>query len=453
MDKVKIALAWLKKYHFWVMTAMVVLIGMIGWFTATSKLWAEYQANRAKIDERFKAMKKINQEEQKNDQWIKGIEEETNRLKAKVAQAWKKVYIEQRDQVLTWPKILGPDSIAELERLGPNGEIPRPILEKYYNYIRSEFPRLLKIVDAEDVRKTKTAGAARTDGDLPTHDYKVKWDEKSESEIAGQLNWSTTPTSPMVREAQENLWVYEALLNIIKNLNKNAKGNYNAKVKRIEELLIGREAASAFQAGMAEGRVERAEGAAAANQQTQNDSSKAEGRYVNEKGAPLTANDPSAAEVTEFKRMPVLVKLVMDQRELSRLLVECANSPLPVEVRQFRVYGQGRSEQNVAAAAVANPNAEKAQAELSANDVTVELQGIIYIFNPPDRAKLGDEAKIEPAGVQAAAAQAAAEGEPDDGKTPAAAVPAAPAVPGEPAAPAAPENPGQPEKMPAGAPE
>ncbi len=42
---------------------------------------------------------------------------------------------------------------------------------------------------------------------------------------------------------QEDLWVYQALLKIIDNLNDRATGNYNAKVKEIQSLLIGGEAA------------------------------------------------------------------------------------------------------------------------------------------------------------------------------------------------------------------
>ncbi len=59
-----------------------------------------------------------------------------------------------------------------------------------------------------------------------------------------------------------------------------------------------------------------------------------EGRYVDEKGMPLVAG---AAAPPEFKRMPIFMQLLFDQREISRLLVECANSPLPIEVRQLRV--------------------------------------------------------------------------------------------------------------------
>ena len=35
--------------------------------------------------------------------------------------------------------------------------------------------------------------------------------------------------------------------------------------------------------------------------------------------------------------MPVYMKLVMDQKRLPRLLVECANSKMPIEVREVRI--------------------------------------------------------------------------------------------------------------------
>ena len=55
------------------------------------------------------------------------------------------------------------------------------------------------------------------------------------------------------------------------------------------------------------------------------------GRYLDDAGAP-------AADVgTEYRQLPIRMDLVIDQRYIPRLLIECANSPLPIEVKQLRI--------------------------------------------------------------------------------------------------------------------
>src|SRR5580692_5400118 len=99
MDKAKVTLALLKKYHFWVMLLLAVLISTSGWFLATRQLWAAYDKNRAEIKSKFDELNRINSEEQQNEQWINGIQQETDKLKVKVAQAWRKAYLHQKNKV------------------------------------------------------------------------------------------------------------------------------------------------------------------------------------------------------------------------------------------------------------------------------------------------------------------------------------------------------------------
>ena len=59
-----------------------------------------------------------------------------------------------------------------------------------------------------------------------------------------------------------------------------------------------------------------------------------EDRYVDDSGRPLKANE---SPYPEFKMMPVHMKLIMDQSKVPDLLVQCANSNMPVEVRALRL--------------------------------------------------------------------------------------------------------------------
>jgi hypothetical protein len=446
---------------------MVLLVGLVGWAMATAKLWADYKHDRGMVEAKFKELERLRSQDNANQDWIQGVQADTVKLKSKVKAAWVDVYADQRDKVLKWPSVLGDEFLRIVPQLTATEEIPVDQRERYWNYAREEFPRLLKIVDARNYSDHAAAAApdrgrmpggrgpmadrarpVEKDDAEPERDYKVIWDAHDQEAVDKRLEWTQTPTTQEVRQTQEDLWVYQSLLTIIAHLNDRADGHHNAKVKELRSLLIGKEAALQFQAGMAEGRIEHPDIASAPGAATagiaagpgammpkppqpgmpmpggpmpggamprgpgmpggHDASALDEGRYVDEKGAPLAAG---AAAAPEFRRMPIFMHLFMDQREVSRLLVECANSPLPVEVRQLRITpsqadaaggarpaaprggamrpglrigpGMGRPR-----APVQNVKNDDDQRDKSPYDVMVELHGIIYIFNPPDLAKL-----------------------------------------------------------------
>lgn len=77
----------------------------------------------------------------------------------------------------------------------------------------------------------------------------------------------------------------------------------------------------------------------------------ADGRYVDNNYTPLRAErvreamknrNPADAFLVVAKRMPIRLRLLVDQRKLHRLLAECGNSLLPVEIRQVRL-NRGKS--------------------------------------------------------------------------------------------------------------
>ena len=141
----------------------------------------------------------------------------------------------------------------------------------------------------------------------------------------------------------------------------------------------------------------------------------AEGRYVDKNyqqlGGFLELQGYLAGEVA--KRMPVRMRVKMDQRAINRLLIACANSKLTVEVRQVRVNPQdgatgstGLGRGLLSGRFGGEPDFESrgglfgqrglgAGSEMQIDDafpydVTVELYGIIYIYNPVDEETLGD---------------------------------------------------------------
>jgi hypothetical protein len=515
MDQLKVALAWLAKYHFWVLNALIVLVGLGVWFLATGTLEAEYNSRKQKIDGDFQTMQGIQSEQQHpNERVVQAAHAKQEELKKKVMDAWRTLY-KQQEAKNPWPDVLGQDFVNFIKSQPVDAEIPSHLREVYQNFIIQRFPRLLELIDVRRPKPgTKAAEKPSATGELATGEAEPKpsdytgmvfWNENNLKAIQEPYKWGSLPSTLQVRMAQEDLWVYEALLRIIRNTNEGAKDYYKAPVRRIEAVEIGPAAAGAFARvgsaaatfGSAEGGgegvppeggaapVESApppdgdpnavpggpeQGAATLDNVSRN---LLDQRYVDSKGKPLAAG--TAHPYPEFKMMPVRLKLVMNQMQIPRLLAQCANSNMPVEVRQVRIRpdDSGRLDMSNSAAGggagggapgpeggVPGPggpgggpegpvmrSTEGARGDDSTGlslYVPVEVLGIIYIYNPPD------EAKLRPA-AQAGDAAAA----PDAGAPPAEPPPvdaAASPPPGDPTAPAPPDpGPATPAVAPGGA--
>jgi hypothetical protein len=248
MDQLKQFLSQVQKYHFWLLAVLAVVISLTGWFFAKKVLSADYKSGHEKVTANFGKTEHVKDiPSHPNGQWTEGVKGVTEKLKKRVSEAWNMVYEEQRDSVLHWPKALGPDFEREVRRLGPFDTIPEHMCEHYRDYINKEFVELLKIVHARSYDE-KTAP---TEGEV----VKLQWDFDNQKKIYASLQWVSTPTSPQVRNAQENLWVYEAILTVIAKINAQSHNVETSKIRAIETLSIGREAADEFKSGISGPRV------------------------------------------------------------------------------------------------------------------------------------------------------------------------------------------------------
>jgi hypothetical protein len=438
MDQVKVILKLLQKHHFWLLSTVAIVLSLVGWFMARKSLSTTYEANKSKIVGKFGSLQAIQSSENPpNETWKDGIDKITENQKKSVTSAWETVFNEQKS-LLDWPQdVLGEDFVKWVNEHPQDAEILVDKRGIYQREIPKEFPKLPKIIDAEPADAKLVAASATKPGKpaVEAHEYKVVWASSSQKQIQDALEWPTqTPTSLEVRQTQEDLWVYRALLKIVAMVNQ-AKSP--SPIREIVQMSIGQDAAAAFEAGKAAGHIQLVKGAAEqsgggppAIPPPQGDgggspAGAADGRYVTADG---NKESSAVAASKQFKRMPIYLRLNIDQREIPKLLVECANSTLPVEVRQLRVNpskpGSGSSSGGPKpagpAATAANPNAgllmqnrggpskpaggasgstapgansssgsSGAMTESEAYSVPVELLGIIYIYNKPDLSKLG----------------------------------------------------------------
>lgn len=247
------------------------------------------------------------------------------------------------------------------------------------------------------------------------------------------------PTLPMALYIQQDLWLLEALFNVIKDVNGEADAVDNADIKKIDHIFFGRDAL-----GMSgsitppSGRLLRdaqdqgfkkevptVAGASASSAPANKGKFvlKAkgrdflDGRYVNSNFEPLPAKDVRAAinadtlssnaELTVAKRIPFRVGFEMDERKIPKFLAACANSPFRFEVRQIRINRHVPGEQpgldgssgsaaradaateGTGGASTGGRGSAKGTEQLIANrtnyTVRVEFFGIVKVYNPVNK--------------------------------------------------------------------
>ena len=506
MDKVKVVLAFLKKYHFWALCLLIIVFGMVVWNLASADLTNQYTKRKSRLDSVLNSSRAIASEtNHPNNKTNQSLAKLNAEQRQKVHKAWKALYEKQKKHN-PWPK---PPILSEdfLKHEKSNEEIEPEYREMYGYFIHKYIPTLFKIVDyrhLEESEGEKDADAVKRSprtirimGDKASKNQRlvgiVEWDKSNRERISKSYNsWLRAPTTIQLRMAQEDIWVYEALLRIIRDTNKGATSHYNASIKRIAALEIGQDAAAEVSSGGADlmaavqggsggsshsagmggfgmggpeggfgmdgpemgrfgrdgpamgfgrdgpemGRFSRdgpamgggMGGDMGGSSLSATDQAVLNKRYVDQNKKPLSAASPPP--FAEFKMMPIRMSLGMDRRKIPKLLVECANSTMPVEVQRIRINPQGGlglgsgGRGRLDGGGITTPGFGMGRRsdqteEVNPQEVSVEIVGIIYIYNPPDPEKVGTGTARE-----------------DDQAMPGA--PTAPAAPGTTTAPAAP---------------
>lgn len=449
MDQLRMVLNWFKRQHFWVLCIALAAIALACWYSAANALHNQFVQNERTIKQEFDAQSRLRQQSfHANDAINNRQLEEIKKQGDSVAATWQRLYDRQRQEVLKWPDQLSEKFRSYVARLKFGDPIPVDLRNNYLNYVEGHLKSLLAHVKARELKGDGRAGSgyrARSadrgsrgsrerggsrEGDQ--EDYIVEW--LDQGEVRDELYMSQTPSSTRIWVTQEDLWVYHTLLQIIANTNEaaGADRNSNAAVRVIESLEVGRPAAKASletgrllllgesgvggmggdpraaggrggvpaggrgSFGTLEGGRGGAEGTLS---EAEEKAMLLSGRYLDASGNPIASVGQAGASAfgVEYKRLPVRMRLIMDQRWLTHLIAECANAPLQVEVREVRInpstaQGGGRGYEGQTATFTPSRRSgregEAVEFPPEPNVVPVEIQGMIYIFNEPDPAVL-----------------------------------------------------------------
>lgn len=494
MNQLQPLLVAMKKWGFWVICGLAVIVGLAVWFIAQQSVQASIKARKEQLDGLKSQISGV-KPNSPNPKVIEAARQQIEALKTDVYQAWVTMYADQKEKN-QWPKALGSGFLNWVNQPGRKfgDPIPERFREIYLNFIEQHFPTLFEIinlrrpanVDLKQLGSIRAAmaggygtsgygsgaypGATGTMGEESygeTMGYPgagaypgasttgtgpggmemvgiVEWNPQNIAAIKQRFAWRQVPTSDEIWNAQEDLWVYEALLRIIAKTNENATGPHNAAVKRINAVQIGPDAAGYFASasastmasatgvmgspgtgspGMETGMPSQAGGEYESGYVGYGGTGMRSmfGRYVDASGNPLP---PGAAQpFAEFKMMPVRLDLVVDQRRIDQLLVNCANSDMPVRITRVLIrpgqasrggtgygglggesgmmtgtfgYGYGgEGGYETGASPGSGYGVPGATQATSSHDVPIVIEGVIYLFNPPDQEQLGKQGAPE----------------------------------------------------------
>jgi uncharacterized membrane protein YgcG len=483
MDKVRVALNWIVAHHFWLLSGLVVLMGLGVWFMAKSDLSAQYQTNMSKIKTVYdKADTEANKPFHPNEDVNQGQQREIDELVKDVTQTWESLYQRQREEALVWPPQLNSSfrNYIASRKFGDNIDVSQR--QEYFQYIRGRFDDLPEIIDANEIDPNTPGfgggGYAGSEGggrgfggggfgggrgfNSPEQlldannqpidpDYIVYWEQEDQARIREELTSDRVLSHWRIWTTQEDLWVYEALLRAIAftNKEKGATRHSNAAITNLGSMEVGKPAAAYSRTP---GRIHRLEVASAPgaegeeggmNLQDYGDTSieggegEGEGsdeyagvlsgagtqtltpaqekaaflsrRYVDKEGKPIPVPageeplDPSLFG-TEFKQLPVRLRVRMDIRWINTLIVAMAESPMKIMITEVRidprnVEGGGGGGRGYGGEGLGGGYGGAQGSMFDPQSIQVFdrqpfmkeviLQGVVQIFNEPNPAAFG----------------------------------------------------------------
>lgn len=377
MDQVKAYLEILKKYHFWVISGFLLIFGILGWKMGVGALENEFTGNRGQIQGAFQqAGGVMGVSPHPNAEFTEAVNKEHELLKQKALRAWRLLY-DRQQELLDWPSnVLTEVQINEVENLEPNDQLSTLFLDTY-NAGANTIPQIWE-TKYNLMREVLGEG----EDEETTYPGVVIWPGRKALE--DRYRWGRTPQTYEVLLAQEDLWVYEALLKIIVATNNGVTEHYNAPIRQIIALDIAQKALDAPYVEI-ENVSKRSSGGRKTAPPTKGATEQEllDGRYVDEvSGSPLSSG-PKPNSV--YRLIPIRMKLLMDQRYITQLCVACGNSPLMVEPRQVIFVDQDAEGDD--------RGKEKADSgglplQSGPNACFVDLRGVLYLLNPPDTERL-----------------------------------------------------------------
>ena len=472
------------KQPFWVLSGVVVLLGLGSWIFTTSQLSSTASENAKKIKQKYTEVTDITKNaNHPNSEIAASMEKLIGKVGVDVGKGWEAQY-RQQESLFQWPATLNEGLREDVAKMRPIESVDksRELLsdssrQHYADTIGPEIEALAKPMKSKWIKSIGSSSSNskdETEDDKPADDWIVAWSARSQADLfASHFSFAgvegSKPSTFQVLYAQEDLWILNSIVETIGRVNGAVDNRFEAPIMEVQTLAIGEAAfdaltatAKASSGGGGGGGASRfkqtgpsveemmeiqkrmiAGNTADAGKVSTSDKDPADGRYVDEDfkkldgvklRKALTSKDPKDAKYAVAKRVPIHLRLRMDQRKLQTLIAECGNARIPIEIRRVRINPGGQIGDSVvgdmtgeggsgaskgtgdAASDFQAEQMEKMKAIMSAmksssksaavddskkggkaitvdldnkNIAAVELVGIMYVYNPVNWDQLG----------------------------------------------------------------
>ncbi len=365
-----------------------------------------------------------------NEDTLQGMKVEIDAGRDEVLKAWQELYNGQKDLLGWPGDVIDPqlarhfDAIRAERVQFSTGSIKEEVGEALRKRMRGVLPNLMEHLatsvrakwNAADITGENSKTPKAVDSAKPVDDMErlfnqpiVTWSLEDQAKWYGLLSNfkgrngnnspDGTPTTIQLLYLKEDMVLLNGVLEIIKAANQNANIPRQAAVSEIANIMIGKEAHEAKPlevggSGGGSGFMDEADsrmqmmadyvknigsgGKSAATEETSSSPSldPVNMRYVDKDFKPIPAPDYRASVMTNdlsekswmavVKRVPVRLRLKVDERKIPEILEHCANAKIPLEVRQITLIGGDLPKDPAATTGVAGANAPSAVADPSA---------------------------------------------------------------------------------------
>jgi len=347
MDQVKEFLRQCIKYRFWISISVAALFAIIAYFVGAGPVQAKAKTETDAIVGAHKDVKQYTQPGIANDQYKPLVEAKTQVLTRDVNKAWKELYTRQAP-LLTWPKQV-EKRFQEWGRKWPENVAESAVELAKVDYVMA-YP---DYVDA--VYKSFRPF------DYETGEGVVAAPGKEMLLKPVPFDVNKLPDLGKIWAAQERLWIQRTALDVVAKVNRNAKDWDSAIIKQINLLEAGSNMAQ-DQRSVANGdTLEEAEAINAPGTETEETSATdaasnpmmgqmgGMGRRMMESGGPGGMGGGSVAapetiyyvkpqdDKGQFKILPILMSVLVDQDHYQDFLVELENSPMSIQVMDIEL--------------------------------------------------------------------------------------------------------------------
>ena len=422
MEQLIPVIEFVKKHKFWLICGLVSIASFVTWYLATGSLAQSREKSIKSISSMQTTAQGITRvsasgvedtsvSAHPNESTKAGMQKQIEGAAASLVRVWE-VRREEQEGILKWPADVIPEEASKFIEVYKQFDPPEAFpglanqdmgqwLGVYKQNIPKRMVTLCEVIGTQwdydefglkiEKKTEDLLGRIGDDEemigmgpkvDVPEELPVVVWSEDNQAlwnakltdfkGRDGQAGLDNLPTPIQVIMLQQDLWLLEAMFEIIKDLNGDADANDVATIKQIFHLAFGRDARSqlgvltepnpklllaGFPADGDEPGFDNFPAEPAGDPEEVFDPYPGEGneqlgpfhgRYVDKNFKPISATQVQEVlkgksfpeenlELLVAKRVPVRIALKMDERKIDDFIAACANSPFAFEIWQVRV--------------------------------------------------------------------------------------------------------------------